>query len=97
MFKTIKVVLDQISKEQVIALKAYGQKLNPLVMFFMIFGVILPSLGIAFAIILVSFVGGNAAEAFGPLALVGAFILIGLVQFMFLTMIETSRPKFDIR
>ncbi len=94
--KALEVVLDQISREQVIALKAYGQKLNPLVMFFLIFGVILPSLGIAFAIILISFVGGDAAKSFGPLALVGAFVLIALIQLMFLTMIETSRPKFDI-
>ncbi|MCL6089057.1 MAG: type II secretion system F family protein [Candidatus Marsarchaeota archaeon] len=90
----LEAVLDQISKEQAIELKAYGQKLNPIVMFFMIFGIILPSLGIAFAIILVSFMG--SAISFGPTALFGVLLAIGLVQFIFLSMVENSRPKFDI-
>lgn len=87
--------LDQISKEQIIELKAYGQKLNPLVMFFMIFGIIMPSLGVAFVIILVSFLGGSGV-AFGSSALFGVLVAIGLVQFIFLSMMENSRPKFDI-
>ncbi len=87
--------LQQISREQVIELKAYGQKLNPIVMFFMIFGVIIPSLGVAFAIILVSFLGGTGM-AFGPMALFGTLVAVGLLQFIFLSMIENSRPRFDI-
>jgi len=86
--------LDQISKEQAIELKAYGQKLNPIVMFFMIFGIIMPSLGIAFVIILVSFMGSSVS--FGSSALFGVLLAIGLVQFIFLSMVENSRPKFDI-
>lgn len=87
--------LDQISKEQVIALKAYGQKLNPLVMFFMIFGIIMPSLGVAFIIILASFLGSSSVT-FGSSALFGIMLAVALVQFIFLTMVESSRPKFDI-
>ncbi len=90
----LEAALDQISREQAIELKAYGQKLNPIVMFFMIFGIILPSLGIAFLIILVSFLGSSVS--FGPTALFGVLLAIGLVQFIFLTMVEGSRPKFDI-
>jgi flagellar protein FlaJ len=87
--------LDQISKEQVLSLKAYGQKLNPIVMFFMIFGIIMPSLGVAFVIIISSFLGGTSF-AFGSSALFGVLIAVGLVQFLFLSMVESSRPKFDI-
>ncbi len=87
--------LNQISKEQVIELKAYGHKLNPIVMFFMIVGIIMPSLGVAFIIILSSFLGG-AGISFGPSALFGLMVAVGLVQFLFLSMIENSRPKFDI-
>ncbi|MEM4348038.1 MAG: type II secretion system F family protein [Candidatus Anstonellaceae archaeon] len=90
----LEAVLDQISKEQLIELKAYGQKLNPLVMFFMIFGIILPSLGIAFMIILVSFLG--SAVTFTQFSLFGFLLAIALIQFIFLTMIESSRPKFDV-
>ena len=86
--------LDQISKEQEIEMKAYGQKLNPIVMFFMIFGIIMPSLGVAFLIILTSFLGSSIS--FGPSALFGVLLAIGLVQFIFMSMVESSRPKFDI-
>jgi flagellar protein FlaJ len=92
---TLEASLDQISKEQILDLKAYGQKLNPIVMFFMIFGIIMPSLGVAFLIMLVSFVGGSGI-AFGPTALFGMLVCIGLIQFMFLSLVESSRPKFDI-
>lgn len=92
---TLEVSLDQISKEQAIELKAYGQKLNPIVMFFMIFGIIMPSLGVAFLIIMISFVGG-ANIAFGPSALFGIMIGVALIQFVFLSIVENSRPKFDI-
>ncbi len=87
--------LDQISREQIIAIKAYGQKLNPLVMFFMIFGIIMPSLGVAFMIILSSFLGGTGLS-FGSSALFGVLVAVALVQFIFMTMAESSRPKFDI-
>jgi flagellar protein FlaJ len=92
---TLEASLDQISKEQIIELKAYGQKLNPIVMFFMIFGIIMPSLGVAFMIMLVSFLGGTGV-AFGATALFGVLACIGIIQFIFLSMVESSRPKFDI-
>lgn len=92
---SLESVLDQISKEQVVQLKEYGQKLNPLVMFFMIFGIILPSLGVAFLIILLSFVGGGVAIS-GPVVLLVILGLILVLQFIFLSMVESSRPRFDI-
>ncbi|MEW5996627.1 MAG: type II secretion system F family protein [Candidatus Micrarchaeota archaeon] len=92
---SLEVVLNQVFREQVIALKAYGQKLNPLVMFYMIFGIIFPSLGLAFAVILFSLLG---AGRFGVTAslLVLVFLLIAIVQFLFLAMVESSRPKYVI-
>ena len=92
---TLESSLNQISKEQILELKAYGQKLNPLVMFFMIFGIIMPSLGVAFMIMLVSFLGGSGIS-FGPAALFGILACIGIIQFIFLSVVESSRPKFDI-
>ena len=92
---TLESSLNQISNEQILELKAYGQKLNPLVMFFMIFGIIMPSLGVAFMIMLVSFLGGSGIS-FGPAALFGVLACIGIIQFIFLSVVESSRPKFDI-
>ncbi len=88
-------VLNQVSQEQIIELKAYGQKLNPLVMFYMIFGVIMPSLGVAFLIILLSFVGTGLA-GYGVGIMAGIFFFVTIVQFMFLTVVENSRPSFDL-
>ena len=88
-------VLEQVSQEQIIQLKAYGQKLNPLVMFYMIFGVIMPSLGVAFLIILLSFVGTSLSQ-YGSGMLVAIFCLVTIVQFMFLSVVENSRPSFDL-
>ena len=92
---SLELVLNQVGQEQIIELKAYGQKLNPLVMFYMIFGVIMPSLGVAFLIILLSFVGtGLSGYGVGIMAAIFAFVTI--VQFMFLTVVENSRPSFDL-
>jgi flagellar protein FlaJ len=91
----LEAALEQISREQVIELKAYGQKLNPIAMFYMVFGIIMPSLGIAFMIIVLSFMGGSGTSL-NTSALLVILCAIGLVQFLFLSMIESSRPKFDI-
>jgi flagellar protein FlaJ len=89
----LEVVLNQVFKEQVIELKAYGQKLNPLIMFYMIFGIIFPSLGLAFAIILFSFLG-SGRFTLNAFVLLLFLIMVGVIQFMFLSMVETSRPKY---
>ena len=90
---SLEIVLDQISKEQTISLKAYGQKLNPMIMFFMIFGIIFPSLGVAFAIILFSLVSSGTITM-NSLALMYIFAFIAVVQFFFLMLVEGSRPKY---
>ncbi len=92
---SLESVLDQISKEQIIQVKVYGQKLNPIVMFFMLFAVIIPSLGVAFLILLMSFIGSSFAS-YGASALAGIFIVVAIIQFMFLSMVESSRPSFDM-
>jgi flagellar protein FlaJ len=92
---SLEVVLNQVFREQVIALKAYGQKLNPLVMFYMIFGIIFPSLGLAFAVILLSLIGSTRFGIDASLLLL-VFVMISIVQFLFLAMVESSRPKYVI-
>jgi flagellar protein FlaJ len=88
-------VLDQISREQMTELKAYGQKLTPMIMFFMIFGIILPSLGVAFLVILLSLIS-SGKFAFSSSILLFAFAFIAIVQFLFLALIESSRPKYTV-
>jgi flagellar protein FlaJ len=92
---SLEVVLNQVFREQVIALKAYGQKLNPLVMFYMIFGIIFPSLGLAFAVILLSLIGSTRFGIDASILLL-VFVMIAITQFLFLAMVESSRPKYVI-
>lgn len=85
-------VFDQIVREQQIAVKEYGRKLNPLAMFYMMVAVIVPSLGTIMLVILTTFVGLD-------LGLIIFFVIIGLIwfiQFMFLAMIKSSRPPVDM-
>lgn len=90
---SLEIVLNQIAKEQTISLKAYGQKLNPMIMFFMIFGIIFPSLGVAFAIILFSIVSSGTIGITSS-SLIYVFAFIALVQFIFLGIVESSRPRY---
>ncbi|MBR9692579.1 type II secretion system F family protein [Candidatus Woesearchaeota archaeon] len=85
-------VIDQIVREQQIAVKEYGRKLNPLAMFYMMIAIIVPSLGTIMLIVLTSFLGFQ-------LSMLVYFIiacLIGFMQFMFLAVIKSSRPPMDM-
>jgi flagellar protein FlaJ len=88
----LEAALSQISQEQVIEIRRYGQKLNPIAMFYMLFAIILPSLGVAIGVILSSFVSFDID--FGTLFAV--LIFLAVIQYVFLTIVRSSRPTFDI-
>ncbi len=81
-------IVDDIIKDQLISIKKYGQELNPWTLMYMMVGVIMPSLGITFMIILSSFTGSGVS----PLVL--GIILVGLIMFqlVFMNLIKTKRP-----
>ncbi len=88
----LETILNQLANEQLIEIKAYGQKLNPLGMFYMLMGIILPSLGITLMILFMSFTGNTT----GSSLLWASLILVGIIQYIFLTLIESSRPRYEI-
>ncbi|VVC72106.1 Type II secretion system (T2SS), protein F [uncultured archaeon] len=88
----LELVLAQISREQVISLKSYGQKLNPLTMFYLLFGIILPSIGITVGIILTSFVRINLDYRM----LFVILLVLGFGQFMFLSIMKSIRPSIEV-
>lgn len=81
-------VIDQIAREQNIAVKEYGKRLSPIAMFYMMVSIIIPSLGITMLVVLATFMGIPITMPYF-IALAGC---IGVVQFMFLSMIKSSRP-----
>jgi len=89
---SLNAVVEQVTREQIIAVKEYGRKLNPLAMFYMMIAVIVPSLGVAMLIVLSSFL----AFELGISTLLILALFIGFVQLMFITIIRSSRPSVDI-
>ena len=90
--QALESITEQISKEQLIEFKSYERKLNPMVMFYLMIAVILPSLGITMLSLLSTFLGIKLS--FG--ALIGVAIFLAFIQFMFLNIIRSSRPGFTL-
>ncbi|MFH1785831.1 MAG: type II secretion system F family protein [Candidatus Micrarchaeota archaeon] len=92
---SLESVIEQISKEQMISLKEYSQKLTPIVMFYMVFGIIVPSLGVVLATVVFSAISGGV-KGLSSILLVEIFLLITVIQILFLGFVESSRPKYLI-
>ncbi len=84
-------VINDVSQERVIELRRYGQRLNAIAMFYMLFGVIFPSMGIAVAAIMSTFISIFTID---NNTLVFAIIGLAFLQFIFLNMVASSRPSF---
>lgn len=88
----LSAVFDQIVREQQIAVKEYGRKLNPLAMFYMMMAVIVPSLGTIMLVVLTSFIGLPLNWLWYGIII----FFVGMMQFFFLMMIKGSRPAVDL-
>jgi pilus assembly protein TadC len=88
----IGTVLEQVVREQKIAVVEYGRKLNPMAMLYMMVAVIVPSLGTTMLVVLATFIGLKL-ELTVLLVLAG---LIGFIQFMFLAVIKSQRPAVEL-
>lgn len=89
---SLNAVVEHITREQIIAVKDYGRKLNPLAMFYMMIAVIVPSLGVTMLIVLSSFLAFEISLM--TLLVVAGFV--AFVQFMFIALIKSSRPSVEI-
>ena len=90
--KTLEVITDDLSNEQLNQIKSYGQELNPWTMMYMIIAVIAPSLGVTFIIILSSFSGLQIPDILFPLILVGLLMF----QIFFIGFIKSKRPAIGV-
>ncbi|MBI4181566.1 MAG: type II secretion system F family protein [Candidatus Aenigmarchaeota archaeon] len=86
----LKAIVENITSEQLVAIKKYGSQLNPMALFYMMLVVIFPTLGIVFLLILFSFIGG---ATFGLEPVLGAILgFLVFVQVMFIGMVKNKRP-----
>ena len=89
---TLKAALEEITREKIVEFEAFGKRLNPLGLFYMIFGTIGPSLGIVVFVIVLTILGipirGGILASF--------VILILLVQLFFIVVFSRMRPELEI-
>lgn len=91
--QALQEVLDEITQERVIELRRYGQKLNALAMFYMLFGVIFPSMGIAVVTIMATFISIFPVTY---ILLVLTLIFVAFIQAVLLNVMRNSRPIFTL-
>ncbi len=82
-------IINNISREQLIAIRRYGSQLNPLTLVYMMIAVIIPALGVTMLIILSSFSGFAISELMF-FAILGG---VALFQFMYIGIIKSKRPN----
>ncbi len=83
--------IKTLTEEQLIQIQNYGNKLNPLIMFYMVISLILPALSIVFLTIISSMI--NLPGPTTILLFLGLFVFTILIQIMFLGMIKSVRPS----
>jgi archaeal flagellar protein FlaJ len=84
----LEAIVHGLTQEQIIAIRKYGQELSPYTLIYMLFAIIMPTLGITFLIILSSFAGIAIPKVIFPLIL----IVLAVFQYFYMGMIKTKRP-----
>ncbi len=88
----LEAIVVSLTEEQKIAIRRYGQELNPYTMMYMLIAVIIPSLGITFIIILSSLAGMVIPKIIFPLII----MVLSFFQFFYMGLIKTKRPSMEI-
>ena len=91
--QSLHVILSQITAEQVVDMREYGRKLNPIVMFYLMLTVVVPSLGVVVLTILSMFM---AQFGLGVNILIITGFVVGFAQFFFLVYIKSARPGVNV-
>lgn len=87
----VKESVHALNDEQMIQIQNYGNKLNPLIMFYMLVSIILPALSITFVTIISSLIGLSEATSMALFAVL--FVGVILVQISFVGVIRSLRPS----
>jgi len=83
--------IAMLNEEQTIQIQNYGNKLNPLIMMYMLVSVIIPALSITFMTVVASMMGVEENLTMGMFA--ALFIFVMFFQIMFLGLIKSKRPS----
>lgn len=83
--------IKALSGEQIIQIQNYGNKLNPLIMFYMLISVIIPALSVTFLTIISSMI--NLQGTMTQMLFIALFVIVVFIQIMFLGLIKSARPN----
>jgi len=83
--------IKSLNEEQIIQIQNYGNKLNPLIVFYMLIAIIIPALSIVFLTIISSIIGLPKNTV--TLIFMVMFVFVMLIQIMFLGIIRSKRPS----
>lgn len=86
---TLSSLVDAIMEQQMLAVREYGQELNPYILFYLIGAIVAPSLGVSFLIIFSTFTGGNVSKSLFY-AILAALVVF---QVIFLQVVRVKRPQ----
>jgi len=84
----LEAIVHNLTQEQIIAIRKYGQELSPYTLVYMLIAIIMPTLGITFLIILSSFAGIAVPKLIFPLIV----IALAVFQYFYMGIIKTKRP-----
>ncbi len=85
---TLETLVSEFEQEQLIVIRKYGREMNPWTMMYMMMGIILPSLGITFFIVISAFAGAVAGKEIFYLIV----IMVVFFQVFFLSFMKIKRP-----
>lgn len=91
--KSLQATLEDLSKEKLIEIEKYEKKLGALSLFYMIFGTIIPAVGVVIITIIMS-VAGIKVEFFPFLFII--LIMIIILQLLFMRGFKNIRPLMRI-
>jgi flagellar protein FlaJ len=87
-------IVDGISKEELVEIRRYGAKLNPLVLAYMMLAVIMPSMGVTLLVIISSLPGASGLSE-------GTFLMllmgVAVMQVIFIRTIKSKRPDVSVQ
>lgn len=81
--------INESSAKKIVEIKGYSKKLNPLIMMYLLLGVVIPSLGVTFFILGASFI--NVTPSFLKIILIFIFMLMFVFQYFAYTAFKFSR------
>jgi|GEM_PF-250855 len=92
--RNLDAIVEGISKEELVEIRRYGSKLNPLVLMYMMLAVIVPSMGVTVMVIISSMPGASAISETTFWLILAA---VAVMQLIFIRTIKSKRPDVSIQ